>query len=97
MKPRSRFLAWLAAIAVAFILLFLFSLLEVTLFKPYELGAALGTLFVYGRLAVMIFVGRFVYKKVRYPKIKSEETEVKTAAMSLSALDRAIDNCDDNQ
>lgn len=58
-------LALLAALFAAVILLVASSVAEAAFFKPHELGALLGTAFVYGRLILIIWVARTIYKKVK--------------------------------
>jgi hypothetical protein len=58
-------LALLAAFFAAIILLVASSVAEAAFFKPHELGALLGTAFVYGRLILIIWVARTIYKKVK--------------------------------
>jgi len=58
-------LAWTATLFIALILFIAFSVAEATFFKPHELVALLGTAFVYGRLILIIWVARTIYKKVK--------------------------------
>jgi hypothetical protein len=58
-------LACIVALFAALVLLFACTLAEVVFFKPHELGALLGTAFVYGRLILVIWIVRIIYKKVK--------------------------------
>jgi hypothetical protein len=92
MKRRYTFLAWLAVIVTVPAMFFLFSLVEVILFKPHELGALLGTAFVYGRLVLLIWIARFVFKKVK--GLGAPKPEI-VPSRTISPLASAIERCDD--
>lgn len=77
--------AWIAALFAALLLLFAFSLGEVVLFKPHELGAILGTAFVYGRLILGIWIVRMIYKKVKGRQVVATNEHASSAQTSTSA------------
>ena len=81
--------AWIAALFAALVLLFAFSLAEAVFFKPHELGALLGTAFVYGRLILIIWFARIIYKKVKggqviVPNEPASPTQTSTSPISGS-------------
>ena len=92
MKRRYTLFAWLAVLGTALGMSFLFSLVEVVFFKPHELGALPGTAFVYGRLILLIWLARFIYKKVKGLGVPKPET---VSTTSISPLASAIERCDD--
>ncbi len=58
-------IALIASLLTALLLFFIATLVEQVLFKPHELGAILGTAFVYGRLILIIWIARIVYRRIK--------------------------------